>query len=101
MSEFLFYLKWWVYLGLPGFLFLVRKHIKIEGFITIGDIFNGLLIFLAGPLVTAGILLMLVHDFVENARKHFTNMKDVVLWRSKANKAKTVLFGDKDTDDED
>ena len=55
---------------------------------------------LAGPLMILFMLCWLFFELFGKLKKELSQHKDVVLWRSRRGKTKTVLYGNKDEDDD-
>lgn len=91
------YLLYWILSGIPGILYFSWKHIKEEGIVTVQHLMWFTFFFALGGLVTLGASLFVGEKIVSAIRD--SKIHDKVIWRSRANRNKTVLFGDKDIDD--
>lgn len=94
MNDSLFLIKWFFLLGLPGLLVLIYRHIKTEGYVTIGHLFVLCALLFFAPFTTIYILVdwgIAVTNFI---KINCPDIRNVVLWRSKSNRAKQVLFSD-------
>lgn len=87
------FIIYWILTGIPGVIYFTKGHIKDKGYITVKHLFLFFILLLCGGMVTIGWLMI-------HGQEIYNNLQDKVIWRSKSNRSETVLFGNKDTDDD-